>query len=312
MLQQVRENIVTHLWQRYCHELSQAHIIQQALQQKAIHPLVLDHFAIIDLPGPETGIPHLTHLFTTLGYVEQGKDYLADKQNDFFWLAPPESESLLAHDVLPQVVVADFRLAEMPPAVRHIIEKYVQQAPRYPRALIQNLAEQTAFGDEIAAQQLTNLVLHYLQGREWPLPSMKEFYTVQEFNELLAWVLVFGRKPNHFTLSIHLLSPFSNLATFLDFIAQELLLPLNREGGLIKGSAAQGIAQAATQGLCKAISIADGEVSLARGFVEFAWRYPRNSITEPRLWKDFFTGFVASHADRVIESLYGAELSTRL
>jgi hypothetical protein len=156
-----------------------------------------------------------------------------------------------------------------------------------------------------AIDELQTFFANYFNGRDWPLPTVAEFKTVHAFNELLAWVLVFGRKPNHFTLSVHLLSEFNNLSEFNDFIEKILKLPLNQEGGLIKGQAQSGIAQSSTMGLQETIMLADGNVSLPTGFVEFVWRFPNPTLaTKPILWRDYFTGFVANHADYVIESLF--------
>jgi hypothetical protein len=147
--------------------------------------------------------------------------------------------------------------------------------------------------------------VNYLSGRTWPLPSTREFRTVHEFNELLAWVLIFGHKPNHFTLSVHLLSEFPDLSAFHRFIEEDLQLPLNNEGGIIKGRKESGIAQGSTVGNPQNVSLSDGDVELPLGFVEFVWRYPQPHLaSKPIWWKDYFTGFVANHANRVIESLY--------
>lgn len=309
MRKQLRQIIINTLWHKYRCASLQIRAIEKCLAQKSVPPFVLDHFAIIDLPGPNTGISQLSQLFSIMGYIAQGNDYLPDKQNDFMWLAESDSFNSPVLDVLPQVVVADFRLNELPTEVKKIIEKYSHQAPPPPLAAIQKLAEKVAdkvsMYDADAANQLTSMIIHYLKGRDWPLPTVKEFNTVQEFNELLAWVLVFGRRPNHFTLSVHLLNHFANLDDFHRFIEEEVQLSLNHDGGTVKGGKAVGIAQGSTTGVPQTIKLSDGDVQLPTDFIEFVWRYPRDpSCPNPHLWNDFFTGFVAQHADHVIESLY--------
>ena len=134
MLKQARQLIVNNLWTSY-HSISpQIKLIEDSLQKKGTTSLILDHFAIIDLPGPHTGISHLSNIFSSLGYETRGRDYLADKQNDFLWMAEVDSENQPASSVLPQVVVADFRLQEMPRAVRNIIEKYSHAARPSPHS----------------------------------------------------------------------------------------------------------------------------------------------------------------------------------
>ncbi|MBX3708578.1 MAG: DUF1338 domain-containing protein [Gammaproteobacteria bacterium] len=305
MLKQLRQIIVQNLWETYRVTCPDMQHIEKAFKKKGIHHHVLDHFAIIDLPGPNTGIPPLSQIFSTIGYCEQGKDYLADKQNDFLWMAESDCMELPLCEVLPQVVVADFRFDEMPLEIRTIIEKYSVQAKPSPIQAIRALSQRIASGDANAMVQCSEMILHYLSGRDWPLPTTKEFYAIQDFNELLAWVLVFGRRPNHFTLSIHLLSDFTSLSDFHHFIEKEACLSLNQENGTIKGGKHVGIAQGSTSGMPQIVKLSDGEIKIPTGFIEFVWRYPNHPTCQnPTLWNEYFTGFIAQHADSVIESLY--------
>lgn len=306
MLPSLRHTIIKHLWTTHRATSREIKQIEAGLKQKHTAPLVLDHFAIIDLPGPKTGIPQLSQIFSLLGYEVRGQDYLADKQNDFLWLAESGSDEQYARDVLPQVVVADFRIDELPIEIRKIITHYADYAPTFPLSTLKQQIADLQAGKSEAATHALSLLAQYFSGRDWPLPTCKEFSLVREFNELLAWVLVFGRRPNHFTLSIHHLNAFVDLTDFHRFIEDELQLTLNREGGLIKGGKSAGIAQSSTLGITQNILLADGEIAIPTQFVEFVWRYPLKADSQPLLWKDFFTGFIASHADHVIESLYVA------
>lgn len=298
MSKTIRQAVIHDLWQHWCSQSSEIKKITAGLQQRGCPPFVLDHFAVIDLPSARSGITELCQLFSVIGYEERGRGYLPDKQNDFLWMAEEDSAHCSAHDALPQVVVADFRLDEMALEVKKIIEKYAARTMTSPLAPIKQLAKTDS------ATDITKYICDYLKaGRDWPLPTVHDFLTVQSFNELLAWVLVFGRIPNHFTLSVHLLPGFNDLADFNRFIEQELRLPLNPDGGFIKGKKESGIAQSSTKGALRKIQLSDGEVLLPMDFTEFVWRYPTSSST-PVMWHDYFTGFVAQHADYVIESLY--------
>lgn len=295
MLKSARQTVISHLWQAWRDRSPEIQKIEAGLMSKGCHAFVLDHFAVIDLPSTQSGISELTQLFSAIGYCEQGRGYLADKQNDFLWMAEEDCAQTNALQALPQVVVADFRLHELPEKVRNIIKKYAAQTKPSPLAEIKHLTSPEAISQRICA--------YLISGRDWPLPTVNDFMAVHEFNELLAWVLVFGRRPNHFTISVHLLPGFTNLSEFNEFIEKEIKLSLNAEGGLIKGTLASGIAQSSTKGALRKIQLADGEVELPTDFTEFVWRYPV-STTQPVLWKDYFTGFIAQHADCVIESLY--------
>jgi hypothetical protein len=309
MLKQLRQQIIASLWQHYCDATPQMRVLEQALRNKGIANLRIDHFAIIDLPGPHTGIHQLNQLFSALGYLAQGCDYLPEKQNDFLWLTEHDSLHTPAINVLPQVVVADFRLAEMPMAIRTIIEKYAALANPYPLLAIHQLIGAAYLGDKTAATKIHTIVCDYLRGRDWPLPTVSEFQQVQAFNELLAWVLIFGRRPNHFTISVHLLEKFASLQDFHQFASNEVGLILNTEGGIIKGGAEAGIAQGSTISDKQCITLADGVVELSTGFIEFAWRYPKEHLSKPYYWNDYFTGFVARQATYVIESLYNNNIA---
>ena len=121
MLKNIRHQMIHALWNQYRQQSSQMMKIAQALAARNIITLPLDHFAVIDLPGPQTGIPILSDVFSALGFTKRGFGYLPDKQNDFVWLAEDDAPTQPATAVLPQVVIADFRLDEMPAEIRQII-----------------------------------------------------------------------------------------------------------------------------------------------------------------------------------------------
>lgn len=307
MLKQIRHSLIKRLWEHYREHSQQMQVIETELAKLGLAFPTLDHFAVIDLPGPHTGIKYLKSIFSMLGYITRGSDYLADKQNDFLWLAEEDSSGAPANSVLPQIVVADFRLSEMPAAVQNIIKAYSTQAKPFPFEQAEALVRRIEHGEIDLLPDLLTTIQKYFNGRDWPLPTVAEYKTVKAFNELLSWVLVHGRKPNHFTLSVHLLDTFKRLPDFLDFVESTAGLPLNRDGGLIKGGALAGIEQASTIGQTQTMQLADGQIEIATDFIEFVWRHPVSTTTVPTRWDDFFTGFVAQHADYVVESLYSAD-----
>lgn len=302
MLKSIRGKLIASLWQHYQNHSLQTQKLLKAFQQQAIFNYQLDHFAIIDLPSPHSGISCLSQLFSSIGYLTQGRDYLSDKQNDFLWMTEVDSFNQSAVAVLPQVVVADFRLDELPIEIKKVIKKYADQIPPSPLPEIQKQVGRAYLGEKEAADHILKYLSHDFFKRDWPLPTVKEFLTVKEANELLAWVLIFGRKPNHFGFSIHLLKEhFASLEKFLDFIEHTVHLPLT---GKIKGGEKMGIAQGATQGETQTLLLADDKVTLSTDFLEFVWRYPKEAGATPGKWQDYFTGFIPQNADKVIESLY--------
>jgi hypothetical protein len=302
---QIKWLFINQLWDDYRADLWQVARIQTAFEQELQEVLVWDHFAIIDLPGPYSGINALCELFFTLDYEFRGQDYLAEKQNEFVWLAEKFSETRPARLALPQIVVADFRRAALVPEVRRIVDKYAAYAKPFDITQLKHLKQQILRRDKHAGHQFLQLMAHGLKGRDWPLPTIKEFEIVKKANELLAWVLVKGRQVNHFALAVHLCEKFKNLKLFNQFISKRLKISLQNKGGIIKGNRAKKIEQSATEAMTKSIPLADGFGNLAERFIEFVWRYPQSfPNSSPKMWNDYFTGFVAENADHVIESLY--------
>lgn len=296
-----RRTLTKHLVQQYYHAVPEAYDIYQKLLQLTQKIPLIDHLAIIDLPGPHTGISYLLEIFQSLGYEKKGQGYLADKQNDFVWLAEVSDSPVLATEMLAQIVIADFRLDELPQSIRDIVYSLSMQAPPFPRknlhALIKNIQhshQQTV---------LLQILDHYFKEPSWLPISLKDYHAVFEFNELLAWVCVFGRQPNHITFAIHLLSAFENFNNFLNAFLKNLNLPLNEEGGLIKGNAIIGLEQSSTCGTPQTVHLPGGTVELPRGFVEFVWRHALDKTSLPQYGQDYFRGFIAEQADHVIKSL---------
>lgn len=303
MLNRVKNTVFSHLWENYRSHLVEIDIIQNYIQKYFQEKLIQDHFAIIDLPGPYTGMDTLTCLFSYLGYKVRGQDYLAEKQNNFRWLSEEISDHSLASDVSPQIVVADFRREELSSQILKIIDYYVSFTQALNIDQLEFLYQRTLGQDKSAAAELCSFILNYLQTRDWPLPTVKEFEIVKNQNELLAWTLVMGRQVNHFAWSIHLSKGFSQLNLFNEFLSSTLNISLNKKGGLIKGDISRGIEQSSTQSAIKSIKLADGMVDLSDRFIEFVWRHPKKD-GKNKLWHDYFTGFVADNADRVVESLF--------
>lgn len=300
-LKQTQTAVVETLWQLFTERFTYLAKIFALFSSK----ITLDHLAIIDLPSQHTGINTLNQLFAALNYLPQGRDYLPDKQNEFMWLTPAENFQLKASESLPQIVIADFQIEALPIPIRDIIYKYTLHIKPFPWLMFHNLCGRMYKGDHTARLELTKFIATYCQRRDWPLPTAKEFYSVKEANELLAWVLIFGRQPNHFGISVHLVEKFSSLVEFNHWIKTHAI-ELNQQQGEIKGTKEKGIAQSATVGQRIKLQLEDGIIALPGPFIEFVWRFSEKS--HPEYWSDYFTGFIGNQANYVIESVYESKM----
>lgn len=290
------QRIIKSLWNNY--ERSIPYIGQLFSGQ----PYVLDHLAIIDLPSKNSGIPHLRSIFAELGFSQKGSGYLPDKQNDFLWMACNGIESQKAECSILQPVVADFRIDELSPSVRKIIHKYTNNIKACNRAPFTRWAHEALQGNKTAADRLVAATVQELLSRPWSLPTTEDYLAVKEENQLLAWVLLHGRKVNHFGVSIHLDKRYQNLRSFNQEISGSQFVKLNNFAGEIKGTRMCGLEQSSTLGIEALIPTANGAVMAANSFIEFVWRFPVKD--NPVYWSDYYNGFIPKNANNVIESIY--------
>ena len=302
-LKALRETFIKALWNRYSQATQTVQTLSSALLALNASLPPLDHFAVIDLPSAQSGIPVLRQLFERLEFEYRGCGYLADKHNGFEWLRSKKVSLELATNALPQVVIADFCLDELPHPVADIIKKYANQTKPFPFKQFDEHLHKFKQGETGETHHLLTMLLTYFSDRDWPMPTCAEIREIKAVNELLAWVLVFGRRPNHFTFAMHLSNSFSSFEKCLEWVEHEINIPLNKQGGRIKGLPKDGIQQASTQDVPQTLNLSDGVITLAAPFVEFVWRYPIVAH-EPLLFSDYFSDFIPQNADMVVESLY--------
>ncbi|WGL61506.1 DUF1338 family protein [Pigmentibacter sp. JX0631] len=301
LLENVRSKINCKLWEEFKTNNEDACKIHNFLSIISNSKITFDHYALIDIPGPNTGMDNLFQVYSCLGYLSQGRERLIEKQNRFMWLAECTALGKQAIEAPPQVVISDFVLSEFPDEIRKIVLKYSELTPELNIELFQKLCGKTFLGDETAAQELVKITCDYLN-KDWPLLTLKEYNTVNEFNELLSWALVFGRVPNHYTFNISLLNAFDSLSNFVEYFQKNLNIELNISPSIIKGSKNDLLEQCSTKGKLIKTQLIDGEVIVPSAFIEFTWRYPL--VQNPEKWEEYFTGFVTNNANHVIESVY--------
>jgi Domain of unknown function (DUF1338) len=291
MLAHVRKLLIEKLWANFATSIPNYSNLLNCQDP------VLDHLAIIDLPSHYSGIPVLQKIFDALGFVQQGSGYLPDKVNDFIWMMPEDNPAKLAKASMPQVVLADFRLNLLSPNAQRILEKFTTDIAPFDFELL----DQYLLKLPKSTNNIVDMVYDYINSRPQTLPTMAEYNYIKNENQLIAWALLFGRKINHFGISVHHLANVKNLQSFNQYLSKAGV-ELNAQGGEIKGSQSVGIEQASSFGRKLTVVLDGGKIEARDCFLEFVWRYPTKQ--KPSLWSDYFTGFIPYNANSVIESLY--------
>jgi hypothetical protein len=301
MLKEVRQHLVQMLWNDYKQEFP--FLVPLFQEQKP----ALDHFSIIDLPSYHSGMDYLSRIFSATGFIFRGADYIPQRQNDFLWMVEEDYYEKAPQQILPQAVLADFRLNELSKSTQKIIAKYTKHAHGFDFATFEYLGPKLRDGNKEAAQQMAKSIHDYLEHRQWPIPTVNDYLNVKEENELLAWALTFGRKVNHFGIALHALEQYENIEAFVEAAQKVKGITFNTEGGLIKGSAASGLMQCGTKGAELQLHLADGAVEINNSFMEFVWRFPQAAAEQaPSFWHEYFTGFIPTNANEVIKAIAGS------
>lgn len=298
MINQFKRQLIDHLWHSFKKDVpSYSRIFGN-------NEPTLDHFALIDLaPSDSSGISFLTRIFQTLGYELGGMGYIPEKINDFVWLRDPESMKLNPKHALPQVVLADFRIDKLSKTNYEIVTKYLNNYPKFDWKVFNERVEALKQGDESVFEELLLQTLSVLTHSTWQVPSHEDYLSLKSENELMSWVLLFGRKINHFGIGIYTLPEYQDLNAFNEFLKQNLQLSMNKNNGEIKGSKDVGIEQSSILGEEILIEQEETSFDVQNPFLEFVWRFPRTS-TIPETLEDYYPDFLAANATNVIESLY--------
>lgn len=285
----VCHRVFSQLWQRYRNRVPQVSALEDLLRERN-EIWQEDHVAFRTLPGQHCGARILQDLFEQLGYSRQEDLYFEDKQLNAFWLAPPPTEDLL--QTAPKIFVSELIPHRFSAAFQEVLRRYTETVVASPLAQWAGLK----------GEALIEAAVAYLKGRPWQRPSYRDYEILRAESEYAAWTLVFGNQVNHFTVSIYLMQRFGSLAQFNEFVGDQLGIPMNTSGGLIKGSAACGLEQSATLAAQLPILFQEGIWTLPYAFVEFCWRHPRPGKIADAQWSSYYQGFVVSNADKIFDS----------
>jgi len=291
MLYNLQRQIIQNLWDNYIISIPNFHKI---FAKK--FPL-LDHFAILEINSNQEGKNLYARIFKKIGFDIKGEGYLAEKINDFIWLSANNKPYLLPEESLPQPIFADFRLELLTLKNRIILEKYIKQIVPFDEKLFDNLLKNIP---ENAIEYLTDFFCR----RPWSKPTINDYLSIKEENQLIAWGLLFGRKVNHFGVNINFLNEYKSLSDFNN--KNHKFATFNEEAGEIKGGEYCGIAQSSTIGEVVGIEVADGIIKTHDSFLEFVWRFSQKS--NPQYFNDYYDGFIPRNANKVIESIYSLDL----
>lgn len=296
MLSALRSDIIKLLWSEYKTHIGYLNNLPNGSKLK------LDHFAIIDFNSSTSGIGTLSKIFEMLGFHIAGKGYLPEKINDFIWMREPDFLSQEIEVSLPQIVLADFRTNLLSDETQTIIGKYSNNIPEFDFASLEEMLNSLENGDKAKYDDILKLIFNYVNSRPWPAPTTEDYNKIKEEHELIAWVLLMGRRVNHFGIQINDYTNFDNLENFVEHYKQSNSSKINAINGEIKGGARDGIAQASSIGNEISVKTADGSVITHDSFLEFVWRY-KNSDKDAKTNSDQYSEFVAKNANYVIESL---------
>lgn len=301
---QCRRQVFANLWHYYKQKVPFAPTIEQALQQKG-DLWIEDHVAFRSLPGEHCGAHVLQGVFEALGYSRQDDYHFAEKKLDAFWMAPPDTTGM-AKDASPKIFISQLIPDSFSADFQKTLRFYTDQVRQSPLAAIRRLQKQMQeAGDKQEAAALVDEITSFLTALPpWSRPVRADYEILQKESEYASWTLLYGNQINHFTLSVHLMQNWSTIAELGQYIEDDLKIPMNHVGGMVKGSTDLSLEQIATKAVRVPYQFQDGVQEEFYGFVEFAKRYPQADQQADGKWQSYYQGFVTSNADKIFESTY--------
>ncbi len=253
-------------WDRYRSITPDAGRVHALLESRG-ERIINDHVAYrtFDLPGISR--LEIGALFEPFGYERrEDLDFPEKKLKATYWIHPDPA--------LPKIFVSELLLEQVSPALR---------------AWIQEL---------VAPARARKLSLASLLEPSWAPPSFEDYQRFYPESEYASWTAAFGIQANHFTVFVNELKSFDGIASLNAFL-QSSGFELNASGGIIKGTAREGLEQSSTLARRVPWSFAGGESrEIMSCYYEFAYRHPLEA------GGPLFQGFVPKSADRIFESTF--------
>ncbi|HSC79739.1 MAG TPA: DUF1338 domain-containing protein [Chitinolyticbacter sp.] len=250
------------LWDDYAALAPQSARIRALFGEAVIN----DHVAFRTFDAAPVALAALEQRLLELGYRRHAPYTFADKHLCAWGYIPADDDD-------PLVFLSELHVAALSPAARAIIERLLVQVP-------------PDHADDASV---------FWSGRPWPAPSWNDYQALALESEYAAWLAVHGFHANHFTIAVHRLAPPQTLQQVVATV-EAAGYPMNTAGGVIKGTPAQLLEQAATLADQQDYAFADGDIHpIPTCYYEFARRYRDASGA-------LYQGFVAASASRIFES----------
>lgn len=250
-------------WRDHVALAPQAQRIAEALRARGL-PIVNDHVAFRTFRHPGLAIADLEPALTGLGLAPHEDHEFPDSHLRARSYLPPRDDQ-------PRVFLSELLLGDCAPIVSETVAPYLA-AVRVPDPPDPSL---------------------FTAGRCWAPPDLEDYSAVGESSPYAAWLLVHGLRPNHCTISMnHLGIDWDELIAAVEGLGYSF----NDEGGIVKGSADDGLEQAATWADVAEADFAGGVREMVPTcYQEFALRHP-GTDGEP------FQGFLAGNARHIFRS----------
>jgi len=269
----VLDTFFTKLWQQYSVISPQAVDIHQLFEDKG-ETIVNDHVAFRTFANSHINIDILEDEILALGYRHLDSYQFETKKLD---------ARCYVHDKSPtKIFISELRWQTLSAPAQLIIQNIIDQA-------------HTTLKSPLIEQSSARISPLISAGRLWALPSYADYQCLSRESEYAAWLSVWGLRANHFTIFVNCLAQFSQLSDVVELLIQQGYR-LNDAGGVIKGSKADLLIQAATMADTCTVEFEDaGEQEISSCYYEFAQRFSQDN-------GELYQGFVPMSADKIFES----------
>jgi len=260
-----RDVFFDRLWQQYSSISPQAVAIHRLFESEG-EVLVNDHIAFRTLANSNISIDHLEKEIFAMGYQHLDSYHFENKKLD-----------------------ARCYLHAKSPTKIFISELLWENLSGKAQAILQNIILQVGSSANAYSGSLLS------SGRLWKLPSYADYLSLLEQSEYAAWFSVWGLRANHFTLSVNHFKKYPQLSQVVALL-QKQGYPLNKSGGVIKGTKDDLLIQAATMADQLEVEFKDaGKQAISTCYYEFAQRFKQKD-------GQLYQGFVPGSADKIFES----------